>query len=803
MLHAHRWFAALAVTCLAFSACGTPEQDPQDAASNDATDVSDATDTTGETVLPGDGVWLAFQVDDSANQTFGDGDMKWTGSFAWDETTNEIVPADSWLPSDGPYPLLYDDGPLSAGGHEKEGAVKGDHIFSTQVKFKAATDTTFEYGVLNEFDNWMWVGPNGKLVVPAGATGVIDAPGQTLKKFGTIDMKVTLDTQTLHPNFALWKPATHKFYLKGSMNQWTPVQLLDDGQKGDAVADDGIYTYVHLLNLGKHDGGLPAGDEVQFMFVATQGDALPEEGQEYKGAMKANAEGVEAWTGTGAGGAWESAAVLFAKDSKGKFENTAIVVPGGAACDPACKETEACVSGKCVAIAGCVPACEGGLQCVEGKCVDPNACDPACTQGWNCVGGTCVDPNACDPACGDGQVCNAGKCEDKVCDPVCGEGQQCVKGACEDKPCDPACGEGQQCVKGACQDLPCEPACSDGFQCNKGKCEAIPCDPACKDTEECVGGKCVLVGPATLTAVTPGWAPAKGGGMVVLKGDNLKPWHKVTFTSTNPSATSGVGTDATVVAGQGLSVTVPGLPVGWADVTVVVPGQSTLKLAGALELLAFESPQLDGNLNDWDATSLAGASTVVTDWGADKNELTTLQAAFDDQNVYFGIQGVCEAGNAIVVYVDVDPGKTTGPKSPALLKDQAGAVDDAISNLLVGANTSNGFEFAFATIGMAGFDGGDAGQSTGAGWRGLGNLEDFSWLAFPVKAHFANKVIEASIPIATLFPNGVPAGGADLQFFAALVSKDGNSNSNQFLPTQISPPDGKTVTTLATLRVRK
>ncbi|MFZ4580498.1 MAG: choice-of-anchor X domain-containing protein, partial [Myxococcota bacterium] len=371
MFHAHRWFAALAASCLAlaFSACGTPEQDPQDAASNDATDVGDATDTSSETVLPGDGVWLTFQVDDSANQTFGDGDMKWTGSFAWDETTNEVVPADSWLPSDGPYPLLYDDGPLSAGGHEKEGAVKGDHIFSTQVKFKAATETTFEYGVLNEFDNWMWVGPNGKLVVPAGATGVIDAPGQTLKKFGTIDMRVTLDTQALHPNFALWKPATHKFYLKGSMNQWTPVQLLDDGQKGDAVADDGIYTYVHLLNLGKHDGGLPAGDEVQFMFVATQGDALPEEGQEYKGAMKANAEGVEAWTGTGAGGAWESAAVLFAKDSKGKFENTAIVVPGGAACDPACKETEACVSGKCVAIAGCLPACEGGLQCIEGKCV--------------------------------------------------------------------------------------------------------------------------------------------------------------------------------------------------------------------------------------------------------------------------------------------------------------------------------------------------------------------------------------------------------------------------------------------------
>ena len=74
-------------------------------------------------------VKLVFAVDDSANQTYTDGQMRWTGSFAWDETSNFIAFASSWLPTDGPYPALYDDGPISEGGHEAEGAVAGDTDF--------------------------------------------------------------------------------------------------------------------------------------------------------------------------------------------------------------------------------------------------------------------------------------------------------------------------------------------------------------------------------------------------------------------------------------------------------------------------------------------------------------------------------------------------------------------------------------------------------------------------------------------------------------------------------------------------
>ena len=279
-------YRVLALTCL-LAACGSPSQGTsatQDAVVQDTlTDVkagfdtlpSDATatgDTSGELpdgFVKGDFVWLTFAIDDSANQTFTDGDMQWTGSFAFDEATNSITYATSWLPTDGPFVALYDDGPQSAGGHEKEGATKGDHIFSNQVKFVATKDTLFEYGTLNEFNNWMWVGPNGTFTILQGQGGVFDVPGMSLKKFGSIDAKITIDTKALNPAYKSWNTNDFKFFVKGTLNEWTPVQLLDDGQKGDAAAGDGILTFVLKQNLGKHDGPLTPGDEVQFTFVTT------------------------------------------------------------------------------------------------------------------------------------------------------------------------------------------------------------------------------------------------------------------------------------------------------------------------------------------------------------------------------------------------------------------------------------------------------------------------------------------------------------------------------------------------------
>ena len=367
----------------------------------------------------GDGIlWLTIAVDDTANETFANEEIKWTGSFSWDDKTNTIVYADSWLPTDGPYPYLWDDGPLSSGGHEQEGATKGDHIFSTAVKFVAAEDTTLQYGLLNEFDNWMWVGPNGSLEIKKGASGVLSAKGMTIAKHGDVDMKVTLDTSKLEAKFKTWADASHKFFIKGTMNMWTPRQLLDDGGKGDTAAGDGIYTYVQSQSLGSHDGLLNAGDEVQFVWVATQGDTPPEAGKEYKSGTSAHAEGVSAWTNTDVGGTWQSVPVVLALDSKGKVKNTAIVVPGGGGCDPACTDGHVCEAGKCVpkTTDPCGGLCKDDEQCTDGKCV-PKTTDPC--------GGTCKDD----------EQCTDGKCVPKTVDPCggsCGAKQACVEGKCVD-----------------------------------------------------------------------------------------------------------------------------------------------------------------------------------------------------------------------------------------------------------------------------------------------------------------------------------------------------------------------------------
>lgn len=672
---------------LLLAACGTPVQGsagPVDAttATGDANDSADlaedvsaaadasaTTDTAADGVVKGDFVWLTFALDDSANQTFGDGDIQWTGSFAWDETTNSVTYATSWLPTDGPFVPLYDDGPQPQ-GHEKATGVKGDHIFSNQVKFVAQKDTLFEYGALNEFSNWMWVGPNGTFTIQAGQGGTFDVPGMKLQKFGKIDAKITLDTKALNKAFATWNPKDFKIFLKGTLNEWTPVQLLDDGQKGDDKADDGVLTYVLQQNLGKHDGLLNENEEVQFTFVATQGDTAPVDGLEYKQGGNGLPDGVAAWTATGAGGAWVAAPVILSKDSKGKTLNTAFVVTVSA----------------------------------------PPACLPACASGEDCVGGKCVA-----------------------------------------KTCIPACQNGQTCISGVCQGA---------------------------------------VVTATFTGIEPKWTAAKGGGTVTLLGENLSTAFEVLFTSSADATQNGKGQNPQLVNGKGISVTVPQLPPVFADVSVTPTGQPPIVLKGALDVVPIDTPQVDGVLSsDWNAMSLAALNDVLSNWNdaidtSKINELSQLWVAYDASNLYVGLQGSVEKQNAIVCYLDVDFGGGTGSSSPSSITDSSGAVDNALGNLLSSDNSSIGLDFAFATVGMGSFAGGDLGGSTSAGWRGLSNLSDLAWLQGVVLT--SGKSVEASIALSVLYPGGIPDGGSLLKIACGISNKDGSAVSNQSLPPQVS-----------------
>ena len=701
-----------------------PDGAPVDGTGDSATDAGPSVDE----IAPGAFVWLTFEVDDSANKTFKDTEIRWTGSFKWDEATNTVVYSTSWLPEEGPYPPLYDDGPTAEGGHERDGAKKGDALFSTQVRYVAPTDadTEFDYGALNEFDNWMWVGPNGKLSVPKGATGALAAKGLVLKPFGPRDLKLTLDTKALDPAFAKWSTATHKFWVKGTLNQWTAVQLLDDGQKGDAAKGDGILTYVHKQSLVKHTGGMLEGEEVQFVFLTTTGDAAPSAGLEYKGGKEAYSAGVSAWTDTGPAGAWAPTPVVLAVDSKGKFKNTAVVVPAAAS--------------------GCTPACAADKVCVAGACV----------------------AKSCAAACASDQVCSAGMCVAKPCSPTCGSGEAC---------------EGGVCVK-------------------KGGCQ-----PPCASGSSCVNDKCVVAAPAgpTFTAVVPAFAPAKGGGSVLLVGDELPATATVTFVSTAEAKTSAAGTQVAVVAGKGVSVVVPALPALPAHVTVSIPGKAPLTLSNALYLVPIDTPVVDGAMGaDWHASTLAAVNQIETAWGVGKNQVTSARLSYDKDNLYIGIEGVVESGNAIVVYLDVDGDAGTGVQGAVDLKDNAGAVDDAIAGVLK-FTAEFGADCAFATLGMGTFEGTDLAKSTAAGWRSLANINDFGWLLGTIKTAPATATLgatlEASMPLATLYPNGIPTAGVALRWVAVVVNKDGLSVSNQFLPMQTAPPDAKTAVSFGKLQV--
>lgn len=941
---------SLLVAALALAACSTPSQEGPakadatgdgsalfDVPKGDGGDGGGKTDTTGDT-SGGGFVWLAFEVDDSANKTFADGEIKWTGSFAWDEKTNTIVHATSWLPDEGPYPPLWDDGPLSQGGHEREGATKGDHVFSTQVKLVTDKDYTFEYGALNELDYWMWVGPNGKFEVKAGQSGTVQVPGLKLSKFGQVDIKITLDTAQLNKAYSKWSTKTHKFFVKGTMNQWTPVQLLDDGNKGDDKADDGVLTYVHGKNLGKHDGLVSPSDEVQFIFVATQGDTEPEAGLEYKGSTAAYKDGVSAWASTGTAGSWVSVPVVLAKDSKGKFENTALVVPGAAICTPACPSDQTCQAGVCVPTGGCTPACKDGEVCQDGKCL-PKPCEPACKATETCQAGQCV-PKACEPACGSGEACVGGTCVAKLTITAVEPSKGWTKGGLDVevlgagfltgatvefggkagtevlvssdgktlsvKTPDHAAGlvtvvvsnpggEKAELKDGFFYQEPPKPTAlllpplqanltdkdaftgqilakvptvsqapgataglqvALGYGPEKSDPVAKPADwqwidatfasedvqkgeetwtaklPALKE------GKYALVGRVTwegqtvhgdgdgsenglqidklglltvvpkppgspsLEAIEPVWAAAKGGSQIVLVGENLKVDHKVEIVSTFQGNPKGVATGLTVVA-KGLQVTVPSLPPLPADVVLTAAGLPPLKLASALQIVPFDSPKVDGVVGtDWDKYSLAGLNMVETAWGVGKNELMLANAAFDKDNLYFGVQGTVEAGNAIVGYLDIDYGSGTGVNNPVDLKDNAGPVDDAIASVVTAADTKLGLDFAWATVGMASYQAGDdLAKSTGAGWRGLQPADNFPWLQGTVKASQADSGVEAAIPLQVLFPTGVPAQGATILWVVVLVNKDGSAVSNQWLPGQIGQADAKQAVTWGKLTV--
>ncbi|MDQ3265349.1 MAG: hypothetical protein M3Y59_17115 [Myxococcota bacterium] len=265
---------------------------------------------------PENTVAVNFTIDASGRPGFyEDGDLEWKGSFTYDETSRILTYDSSWAGGAGPYPTLHDDGPWNEGGHEPLGAVAGDDKFGiTAFIATPAEAITLEYGAqtcCGATGGWVWTGSNGSVEVTPTSTGPITAEGLTLSPEGTVDLRLTLNTNALGSGHVLATPVK----VKGTFSDWAEEQAYDDGTHGDATSADGIYTYTLSENATRRLK-LTSGTTAQFIWVLNT--------QEYKTSGSAGEQtGVMAYTK----GASDSAFVARTVILFGTDENTAVAIP--------------------------------------------------------------------------------------------------------------------------------------------------------------------------------------------------------------------------------------------------------------------------------------------------------------------------------------------------------------------------------------------------------------------------------------------------------------------------------------------
>lgn len=309
-----RWLALGGVASLGFVAACSDDEEGTDAGTTTDTgvrvdsgtpDSGVATDTgvstdTGVTEDAGF-IKVNFTIDDTANQIYDEaGGLAWKGSFAFDSATR-IMTKTGWT---GPFAKVWDDGPVSAGGHEPEGSTAGDHKWGIEALIaKPSADEMYQYGAISGSVNgsdgsWIWGlqhSMDGVFTVPANSDDPITVLGLTLPAFGTVDFRLTIDTSTLATEFATTNP-DDGIGVKGSAWGWGPTLLTDDGQNGDVTAGDGIYTFqlsefVGVGNPFRYFGKAKSGDEPEFVFVFGPDPAA---GLEYKVSGAASRQGIAA-----------------------------------------------------------------------------------------------------------------------------------------------------------------------------------------------------------------------------------------------------------------------------------------------------------------------------------------------------------------------------------------------------------------------------------------------------------------------------------------------------------------------------
>lgn len=262
---------------------------------------------------------------------------------------------------------------------------------------------------------------------------------------------------------------------------------------------------------------------------------------------------------------------------------------------------------------------------------------------------------------------------------------------------------------------------------------------------------------------------------------------------------------------------------GWGDAAAALAGHrqhndhiwSTLD--GALRSRRSTPPTLprlpDGMLDDLGAPVVS--QTTDTDFGSGYNQLDGLRVATDRRGIWVGIDGIFdERANAVVVWLDLDHGASTGLGAGMELTDLDGALDRLLGVPTIVTELSGlGFDAAAAQIGASYARTTGTRESAGVRqfWPPAGSTDNLAWLAGAVNYDDGNIAdgapaadaagtgasvngMEVLFLFDELFEDGLPAEGADLALMVTLSSASGATWSNQALPPQdVRGADGSLV----------
>ncbi len=302
----------------------------------------------------------------------------------------------------------------------------------------------------------------------------------------------------------------------------------------------------------------------------------------------------------------------------------------------------------------------------------------------------------------------------------------------------------------------------------------------------------------TISSVDLPRSGVMGGSTVTIDGtifvDGAQVWFGVNASS-SVSVISSTQIDALVPAAA---------QPGTVDLRVENPDGGSFTLAGGFEYILVGTPTLDGAFTDWDSSY-----ELVVNTGASSGDLQNLSASFDSTNLYLAVQEevITGTGNGVIAWLEVDVGSGDGVTNIATsLTDVLGVFDDLVSKVNA-TITDPDFE-ADAALGSIDHTAvadtfNDKAGARGFGTDGLsGTFSDLAWFRSTVSPGTGG--LEMAVPLASLFPGGIPTTGQTVGIFVTATASTGDfvSLPDQVLPDQLvfaSP--SRLIADVVTLRI--